>query len=384
MKIAFINSNIIDISSNTSKGTEIFIYILIRNLLRDPKGKRFSITAFASGNSKLPAKTISVTDYNLMSNDIIPEHEYFKFEQLLISKALSMHKSFDLYHFNMGNGELLLPFAPFISKPVIITLHGSFSMDYVQEYFSQIGHYQNIYFVAISESQRRSMPQLNYIQTIHHGIDTNRNFKFSPLGGSSIMWAGRAVPEKGLDHVLQVIKKTKKEAHLFMLTKLESLEWLHNKILKQLHSINRSTPINAEFNLSRLDLIPKYQNSKLFLFPIQWEEPFGLVMVESLSCGTPVVAYARGSVPEIIQDGKTGFIVNASDDDVRGDFIIKKTGVQGLCEAVERIYAMNETEYLQMREACREDAVNRFSIPRMVKDYVKIYQKVTKKYESKI
>ncbi len=223
------------------------------------------------------------------------------------------------------------------------------------------------------------MPHLNYINTIHHGIDTNRNFKFSSQGGSSVMWAGRAVPEKGLDVVLQVIKNTKKEARLFMLTKKDFLEWLHDKILKQLHSINRSTPINAEFNLSRLELVPKYQSSKLFLFPIQWEEPFGLVMIESLSCGTPVVAYAKGSIPEIIIDGVTGFIVNPSDSDIRGDYIIKKTGVRGLCEAVERIYAMNQEAYLKMRVACREHAVRNFGIDRMINDYIDVYKKIAQK-----
>lgn len=384
MKIAFINSNVIDISKNTSKGTEIFSYLLIRNLVRHPESKKFTLTAFASGNSNLPVKTISISDYDLLSKDVIPWQEHFKFEQLLISKALSMQKSFDLYHLNLSNGELLLPFVPFITKPVIITLHGSFSSPHLQEYFSMVVPQKNIYFVAVSDSQRRSMPQLNYIKTIHHGIETKRNFKFSPEGGSTIMWAGRAVPEKGLDVVLQVIKATKKAAHLFMLTKIEFIEWLHNKILKQLHSINRSTPINAEFNLSRLELIPKYQNSKLFLFPIQWEEPFGFVMVESLSCGTPVVAYARGSVPEIIKDGVTGYIVNPSDDDIRGDYIIKQTGVKGLCEAVERIYALDEEKYRLMRKACREYAVEKFSVERMVEEYIEVYKTVVKQNESKI
>ncbi len=378
MKIGFISSNVVDISSNTSKGTEIFCYILVRNLLRNTSGKKFSMTAFASGTSKLPIKTISISDYDLASNDVIPECEYFKFEQLLISKALSMQSQFDLFHFNLGNGDLLLPFAPFIRKPVLVTLHGPFTSEYLKEYFTLAEKCENIYFVPISEAQRASMPGLNYMKTIHHGIDTNRNFKYSHKGGTSIMWAGRAVPEKGLEAVLQVIKRVKKEAHLYMLIKPHVLDWLHNKILKQLHSINRSTPINAEFNLSRLELIPKYQNSKVFLSPVQWEEPFGFVMVESMSCGTPVVAYARGSVPEIIEDGVTGFIVNSSDEDIRGDYIIKNTGVKGLCEAIEKIYAMPEQEYLAMRKNCRERAITHFSIDKMVEKYIDVYKSIVR------
>ncbi len=379
MKIGFINSNIIDISNRTSKGTEIFCYILIRSLLRNRRSKRYSIKAFASGNSKLPVDTFSVTDFDLMSQEYIPEEEFFKFEQLLISKALSMQSDFDVFHFNMGNGELIIPFIPFIKKPVIITLHGPFTLRHLKEYFIRIPKSSNIHFVAISNSQRKSMPELNYIDTIHHGIDTKRRYKFSLKGGKSIMWAGRAVPEKGLDVVLQVVKNTRKEARLYMLTKKVSLEWLHDKILKQLHSINNRTPISSEFNLSRLELIIKYQTSKLFLFPIQWEEAFGLVLIESMGCGTPIVAYARGSVPEIVKDGVTGFLVNPSETDKRGDFIVKSTGLKGLCEAVERIYAMSDEEYQKMRIACREHAVNNYDITRMTNDYIDVYEKIAGK-----
>jgi glycosyltransferase involved in cell wall biosynthesis len=288
-----------------------------------------------------------------------------------------MQDQFDVYHVNIGNGELVLPFSRFVKKPIIITLHGHFLPTDAQEYFRLLEHQKNVYFVAISNSQRSFMPQLNYIRTIYHGVDVKRNFKFSANGGNSIMWAGRAIPEKGLDVVLQVIKATKKEGHLFMLTKTEFLEWLENKILKRLHSINRSVSVNSEFNLSRLKLVPKYQNSKLFLFPVQWEEPFGLVMAEAMACGTPVVAYARGSVPEVVKDGVTGFVVNPSDDDIRGNFIIIKTGVEGLCEAVERIYAMSESEYKQMRLDCRRHVEKNFSVSRMVQEYIDIYKQVT-------
>lgn len=378
MKIAFINSNIIDISKHTSKGTEIFSYILIANLLRNPEGKKISMTAFASGNSKLPIKTISTTPYHLMSNEEVVKGNYAKFEQLLVSKALLMQDEFDLFHVNIGNGELILPFAPFIKKPILITCHGNFFSSDVREYFSLATIPENVFFVAISESQRTSMPNLNYIKTIHHGIEAKRKFTFDLIGGNSIMWAGRAVPEKGLDIVLQVIKATKKSGHLFMITKLEFLEWLQNKILNKLHSINRSISVNSEFNLSRLDLIPKYQKSKLFLSPIQWEEPFGFVMIESMACGTPVVAYARGSVPEVVEDGVTGFVINPSDDDIRGNFVIKKTGFKGLCEAVNRIYTMTDAQYQQMRRQCRERVEKKFNITRMVQDYIDVYKQIIK------
>ena len=109
------------------------------------------------------------------------------------------------------------------------------------------------------------------------------------------------------------------------------------------------------------------------------EEAFGLVFAESMACGTPVVVYARGSAPEIIRDGETGFLVNPSDGDIRGDWIVKRTGFAGLCEAVDRVYAMAPQEYYRMRQACRKRAVEHFSAERMARLYLDVYARLTDK-----
>jgi glycosyltransferase involved in cell wall biosynthesis len=110
------------------------------------------------------------------------------------------------------------------------------------------------------------------------------------------------------------------------------------------------------------------------LFPIEWEEPFGLVMVESMATGTPVIAYARGATKEIIKDGETGFLVNPSDIDIRGNFIIKKTGQAGIQEAVERIYSMPDNEYARIRQNCRRHVENLFTIEKMVNQYIDFFK----------
>jgi glycosyltransferase involved in cell wall biosynthesis len=107
-----------------------------------------------------------------------------------------------------------------------------------------------------------------------------------------------------------------------------------------------------------------------------WEEPFGLVFVETMASGTPIIAFARGAVPEVIVDGVTGFIINPSDEDIRGKWIIKKTGLDGLCEAVERIYSLSKDDYGKMREACRAHVENNFTMERMVKEYESVYSKL--------
>lgn len=190
-----------------------------------------------------------------------------------------------------------------------------------------------------------------------------------------MMWAGRAIPEKGIDLTIDVAQKTKKPLQLHAIPKLEHKMWFEEHVEKRLKEFSPDVQVTLSLKNERLQLASFYQQSKLFLFPIQWEEPFGLVMIESMSCGTPVIAYARGAVPEVIKDGETGFIVNSSPEDIRGDWVIKKTGIEGLCEAVERIYAMDEKEYQAMREACRAHAVKNFSVERMIGEYVEVYKK---------
>jgi glycosyltransferase involved in cell wall biosynthesis len=123
-------------------------------------------------------------------------------------------------------------------------------------------------------------------------------------------------------------------------------------------------------------------SGKLFIFPTRWEEPFGLVLVEAMACGTLVVTFACGSVPEVIKDGETGFIVNSSEEDKRGDWIVKKTGIEGLCEAVERIYSMPEEQYRQMRRACQAHVENNFTVEKMVDEYEKIHKQILEKRQS--
>lgn len=373
MKIAVINSNLVKIYQNTKKGTEIFDYILIKKLA---KRKDINITAFASGNSRLPVKIESISYKPSTDDKNIGLENHIFFEQSLISKAFSMQDKFDLYHVNFGDGELILPFARFVKKPIVITMHGSLYEKYVNKFFSLYKDLKNIYFISISNSQRKPYPSLNYIKTIYHGIDTEKDFQFNPAGDRNIIWTGRAVPDKGLDVVLSVVNKVKKKAKIFPIIKEDYLHWLHNEIIKKRNLIYQVVKIYIDFDVNRSELNHHYQTSKLFLFPLQWEEPFGFTLIESMACGTPIVAYARGSVPEIVKDGETGYLVNPSSDDVRGSWIIKKTGIDGLCEAVEKIYSMPEEQYRAMRKACREHIEKNFTVERMVDEYVGVYKKI--------
>lgn len=376
MRVAIVTSNFVRIGQDTKKGSEIFVYILINNLVKNKKDKELSLTAFCSGDSDLPVKIEGVDFHSTSFDKSIPNEKHIIFELALMSKAFSMQDKFDLYHMNIGNGDIVLPFAQFVKKPILITLHFTLESEYMKKYFALFKNLQDVFFVSVSNAQRKLLPDLNYIETIYHGIDAN-SFKFDQQGGEKIMWSGRAIPEKGLDLVLDVVRLTAKEAQLFAIRKEEEEKWLKEIILNKIDAINKEIKVSIYFDKERLSLIKHYQNSKLFLFPIQWEEPFGLVMAEAMACGTPVVAFARGSVPEIIKDGETGFIVSPSDNDIRGNWIIKKTGIEGLCEAVERIYSMPYKEYRRMRENCRNHVEKNFTVKKMVAAYERVYEKVS-------
>ena len=369
MRIAIVCSNYFNIKKDTANGTAIFNYSFITNLAERAQSEDLSITAFASGASELPIKTESI-DLNPSSVDesLAVSGKHVLYEQTLLSKAFSMQDQFDLYHVNIGDGDIALPFSPFVKRPIVITIHHILDTDYMRKFFSLYKKSSNVFFISASNAQRKLLPNLNYLSTIYHGVDP-KVFSFNGSGGGNIMWAGRAIPEKGIHHVVEVAQKTNRNADLFGIPRKEHQAWLQKTVLDKLGQSTFQT------GLHRHQLIEHFQTSKAFLLPVSYEESFGFVLIEAMSCGTPVIAFARGSIPEVIKDGVTGFIVNSSDDDIRGDWIIKKTGVEGLCEAVEKIYSMSKDEYVEMRLACRNHVMQHFTIERMVSEYIQAYKK---------
>src|SRR3989338_2262905 len=211
MNIAIVCSNYLNMRKDTASGTGIFNYSFINELSKRTDGETLSITAFASGASKLPVPVESI-DAEPSSSDegLVASGKFVLYEQALIAKAFTMQDRFDLYHINIGDGDIALPFAPFVKRPILITLHYTQEAEYIDKYFSLFSNYKNIFFVSISNAQRKFFPDLNYAGTIYHGIETEL-FKLDQKCGESMMWAGRGVPDKGLETVLEVLKKTKRK-----------------------------------------------------------------------------------------------------------------------------------------------------------------------------
>ena len=369
MKVAILTSNLAKISEEVRRGPEIFVYDFVTNLIRSLSNNKIEVTVFASGDSQLPVKVESIQHHSSLEDpDIgLPYANYF--ELALISKAFLKENDFDLYHVHIGNGEIVLPFAQFIKKPILITLHSNLGFSYVNKYFSLFKELPNVFFISISNAQQKLFPELNYLKTIYHGINL-REFSFSENPKDHILWAGRGAPEKGVEIVFDLLKTLNKNGRIFPIIKEKHRQWLRNLFKDKYNNIK------VGYDLLREQLIYEYQQAKLFLFPIKWEEPFGLVLIEAMACGTPVVAFARGSVPEIVKDGETGFIVNSSDEDIRGNWIIKKTGIEGIKEAIDKIYSLSEDEYKKMRLDCRNHIEKNFSAEKMVNEYKTVYQQI--------
>ena len=207
---------------------------------------------------------------------------------------------------------------------------------------------------------------------IPHGIDTT-SLVFQGVGGKDMLWMSRIDHlhmDKGMTEAMTIANTLKRKLHVTGFVESGSRTYV-DEILRPL--VKGHVTFEEQDALTPVNKNDIFGSAKLFLFPTQWEESFGLVLLEAMACGTPVVAYARGAIPEIVADGVTGFVVNPSENDIRGDFVIKKTGKEGMREAIERIYAMNPTEYARVRLNCRAHIEKYFTVSRMVDEYEHLY-----------
>src|SRR5262249_52026124 len=231
--------------------------------------------------------------------------------------------------------------------PTVTTLHGRVSPPDHEALFTA---YPEVPLISISNDQRSPLPNANWAATIYHGLPRNlHTFREAP--GRYLAFLGRASPEKGLDKAIEIAGRA--EMPLKVAAKISPEEVPYFKeVIEPLLKANPWVEFVGEVHHQEKDEF--LGNAHAVLFPINWPEPFGLVMIEALACGTPVIAFRRGSVPEVLTDGETGFIV----DDVAG-----------AVEAVRRVGALN-------RQVCRRTFEERFDAARMVQDHLTLYRKL--------
>ncbi len=311
---------------------------------------------FGSKESKLKyAKLISfdmpAIKYNkalLPFTPYINENVVNFYEQLMISKIyqLDQKEKFDIIHIHPYRRSI--PFAPLTRTPTVITIHDPIEK-FAKHQLSWTKKIPQIFLVSLSDAQRKPLPNLNYIATVYNGLNLE-NYKFKAKPKDYFVAAGRFVPEKGIDLAILAAKRAK--VKLKIAGGPAKGKFWQKKIKPFLGK-------NIEY-LGMIDYLKMgsfYGQAKALLYPHCWPEPFGLIFIEAMACGTPVIAFPYGSAPEIINDGKTGFIVK---------------NISHLVKTIKKIDQINRAE-------CRKWVEENFTIEKMVEDYEKAYYKILKK-----
>lgn len=265
-------------------------------------------------------------------------------DQSLLAHMFSQAEkgAYDLLHIHLVDRALPMAFSH-PKVPVVYTLHDPIIpwKGVVYEKFSS----PNQWFISISNAQRVPAPNLNYLATIYHGLDL-ATIPYTTTPGSYFLYVGRIFPSKGLDLAIQAARQLNEKLIIIGPVYSTDTAYWETKVKPYL-----SDTIVYVGHKNREEIYQYYANAKALLFPIQWEEPFGLVMIEAMACGTPVIGMRRGSVPEVVVDGTTGFVVNTSD---------------------EMVTAMTQIDRID-RQACRDHVEHHFSIDAMTDEYEKAY-----------
>lgn len=341
---------------------------LVKTLTDEQIKKGHDVTIIAPRGSSSPHAKLIETIAPLKSMNIsIADYKSYVYGYIHAAMAAQKTESFDVIHSHMD--YMFVPFIPKITRPVVATIHGvNFTPE---EQFIFQSFYGQFHAVGISKQVEKLNTYIRYETTVYNGVDlTDMNPSYE-TDQDALLWIGRFNRNKGLAEAVQLSSQTQKRLNIIGFSETGN-ESYFDSIMP---TINQNPLAHVVQNqlIDDQKKIEYYRQSRIFLFPIQWEEPFGLVMTEAMACGTPVVAFARGSVPEVIKDGVTGFIINPSDDDIRGDYTIKKTGLAGMQEAIERIYALSPNAYKSMRMQARRHVEEHFSAERMADGYAHFY-----------
>jgi glycosyltransferase involved in cell wall biosynthesis len=369
MKIALIAPTEETVPPTKYGGTEWIVYYIAEGMAQ----KGHEVDLYAPGNSEKghAYNLVATTDHSLRTlPDVIKNSRLLESTKLL-SLEKTIHqislKNYDVVH-NHASWRGLL-FARNLNHKVVTTHHGPLNLAYQNIIFTEFKDYP---YVSISKNQRKDFPDLNFVANIYNGTDTSRfPFVENVSPEAPMAFLARMSEEKGAIEATQVAKMTKHK--LLIATKVDPS---NQSYYEKLQTLLPSEYVQSEGELGFDEKVALLQQSRCLLVPIQWEEPFGLMFTEAMACGTPVITFSRGSAPEIVEDGKTGFLVNQSEEYIRGDFIIKKTGIEGLCEAVERMYALPENEYNEMRQNSHKHVEDNFTVEKMVDNYEQLYKKL--------
>jgi glycosyltransferase involved in cell wall biosynthesis len=353
MKIAQIAPTWFSIPPQGYGGVEVVISELTEELVN----RGHDVTLFASADSKTKAKLFSVIEKAPSNNPLRVDYMSLEMKYLYnMFMALEKQEEFDLIHWHFGKDIAPIMFASLAKTPSVITIHNHFNKFDTLDLSQLIKHYQKTkYFISISNSHRKEFP-FEYIETVYNGIDINQ-YDYNDKPEDYLVWLGRFEKIKGPEIAIQIALKLNKP--LKLAGPKDDSDFFKKEVEPYLGKNN------IEY-VGEVDLIKKNKllgNAIALISPINWEEPFGLVVPEANACGTPVVAYKRGAMPEIIKDGVNGYSVVADD-------------INAIIEVLVKIDNLPSEKKVLFRKSCRQYAENNFTISKMVDGYEKVYQKI--------
>lgn len=325
-------------------GTERVVSYLTEELVRQGQ----DVTLFASGDSRTTAHLVPCSPRALRQSKAV---DTLAHHILMLEQVFQRAAEFDLVHFHVD--YLHFPLSRRSSLAQFTTLHGRLDLPDLPALYNE---FSEMPVVSISDSQRFPLPKANWIGTVYHGLPPD-SFILRAEPEDYLLFVGRISPEKRVDRAIEIARRAGRK--LKIAAKIDRVDrYYFNKQIKHLLDQPFIEFIGEVGHKEKNELLG---GASALLFPIDWPEPFGLVMIEALACGTPVIAFRCGSVPEIIAQGETGFIV----DDI-----------DGATAAVERIATID-------RARCRREFEDRFTDRHMAQDYIRIYEQLLARPKAK-
>jgi len=319
-------------------GTERIVSYITEELVR----MGHDVTLFASGDSETAARLEAVCPQALRLNTGIFNRDAPM--TMLQERSLGATGDFDVIHSHLD--FLGFPLARRNPLPVVTTLHGRLDLPELQPVFRE---YADMPLVSISDAQRQPLPWANWHATIYHGLPRNL-YSFHPQPQQYLAFLGRISPEKRPDHAIEIAKRT--GIPLRMAAKVDPADLQY--YLAEIEPLLDHPLIEFIGEISDEEKDNFLGNAVALVCPYDWPEPFGLVLIEALACGTPVLAYRRGAIPEIIDNGVTGFVS------------------ENLSEMAEAVGRLSEID----RRRCRDAFEERFTADRMARNYVALYKRI--------
>jgi glycosyltransferase involved in cell wall biosynthesis len=317
-------------------GTERVVSWLTEELI----GLGHEVTLFASGDSVTSARLEAVWPRALRLDGAVRDPNALHI--VMLERVYQRAGDFDFLHCHLD----YYPFSLFSRQPTpfVTTLHGRLDLPEHQPVFET---FRAMPVVSISNAQRRPLPQANWVRTVHHGLPVDL-LRPQPVRPSYFAFLGRIAPEKGIDRAIRIARHC--GVPLKVAAKVDRAD--QDYYDQQIAPMIRSENVEYIGEITDRDKSQFLSGAVALLVPIDWPEPFGLVMIEAMACGTPVIAFNRGSVPEIVEDGLTGFIVEDQ---------------AGAIGAVDRLAQLS-------RKKIRRRFEERFTARRMAQDYLSVYR----------